>query len=139
MIVLYTLSTKEHSYNVEFQRVVLLLNAKWMRNPRSSALKWICPGFFTVYLFLYCRWRSISRREGWDPINWFNSAIFLCLSQARTWISNVVCCGLFLMLNDLRWDAIAFCLSWWNCWWLFILAIHNTNHYTPESYCIKWQ
>jgi len=27
-----------------------------------------------------------------DPINWFNPATFLCLYQARTWISNVVFC-----------------------------------------------
>jgi hypothetical protein len=28
--------------------------------------------------------------EGWDPINQFNPTTFLCLSQTRTWISNVV-------------------------------------------------
>ena len=34
---------------------------------------------------------QLSRGEGWDPINWYNPATFLCLSQARTWISNVIC------------------------------------------------
>jgi len=32
-----------------------------------------------------------SRGEGCDPINRFNPAIYLCLSQARTWISNDIC------------------------------------------------
>jgi hypothetical protein len=29
---------------------------------------------------------------------------FLCLSQARTWISNIICHGLF-MFNELKWEA----------------------------------
>ena len=29
--------------------------------------------------------------EGWDPIKQCNPATFLCLSQAKTWISNVIC------------------------------------------------
>ena len=33
-------------------------------------------------------------RGGWDPINLFNPATCLCLSQARTWISNIICPGL---------------------------------------------
>jgi hypothetical protein len=33
--------------------------------------------------------------RGWYPINRFNPATFVCLSQARTWISNVICRGLF--------------------------------------------
>ena len=33
--------------------------------------------------------------EGWDPIYPFNPATFLCLSQARTSISIVICHGLF--------------------------------------------
>jgi hypothetical protein len=39
---------------------------------------------------------QLSRGEGWDPINPFNPATCLCLSEAKTWISNVICCGLFL-------------------------------------------
>jgi hypothetical protein len=35
-------------------------------------------------------------KEGWDPINWFDPAIFVCLSQASVWISNVIWCGLFV-------------------------------------------
>jgi len=35
---------------------------------------------------------QLSRRNGWDPINRFNPAIFfLCLFQSRIWISNIPC------------------------------------------------
>jgi hypothetical protein len=37
--------------------------------------------------------KTINRRIGWNPINRFNHATFLCLSQAKT--SNIVCHGLF--------------------------------------------
>ena len=37
----------------------------------------------------------LSRWEGWDPINWLNPATFLRPSQVRTWISNIICHGLF--------------------------------------------
>ena len=39
-----------------------------------------------------------SKGESWDPINWFNPTTFLCLSEVRTWIPNVICC-LFFMYN----------------------------------------
>jgi hypothetical protein len=42
-------------------------------------------------------------RRDWDPINWFNSAIFVYRSQARTWISNVICRGLFAWQNGPKW------------------------------------
>ena len=34
--------------------------------------------------------------KGWDPINQFNSATFLYLSQARTYIFNIMGRGIFL-------------------------------------------
>jgi hypothetical protein len=37
----------------------------------------------------------------WYPINQLNPATFLCLVQARTWISIDL-----LMFNDLRWEVI---------------------------------
>ena len=42
----------------------------------------------------------IIRAEDWEPINQFNHDTFLCLSQARTWISNVII--VFFMLGE-RW------------------------------------
>jgi len=48
---------------------------------------------------------QLSVGEGGDPIDQFKLNTFLCLSQARTWISNVLCHGL-LMLNELRWGVV---------------------------------
>ena len=46
---------------------------------------------------------SVYTGEGSDPINQFNPTSFLCLSQAKTWISNVISCGLFcLQLFEVR-------------------------------------
>ena len=60
-----------------------------------------------VYLYLYCRWRSIyEKREGGDPINKFNLATAFCMSHTRTWIFNIICRGLYYMFVDLRWEAI---------------------------------
>jgi hypothetical protein len=46
--------------------------------------------------------------------------------QAWTWISNVICCGLFCV----QWVKVggdcSFCWYWCNCWWpLFKLSFHN--------------
>ena len=38
---------------------------------------------------------QLSRGKGWDPINQFNLSTSLCLSKARTWISNVISQGIF--------------------------------------------
>ena len=54
--------------------------------------------------------------RGWYPINHFNTATFLCLSQpglgfplAHAMVVNV--------FNDFRWEVIGFfCWYWLNCW-----------------------
>jgi len=58
-----------------------------------------------------------------------NLVTFLCLSQARTWTSNVICRGTFLLFNDLRWEVVVrFCYYWWDCWpSLFKLPFHNVR------------
>jgi hypothetical protein len=38
----------------------------------------------------------ITRGDDWDHIKWFNPATFVCLPQVKTWISNVICHGLFV-------------------------------------------
>jgi hypothetical protein len=54
---------------------------------------------------MYCCWRS-SYQEGRVSIS-LNPATFLCLSQARTWISKVICRGLFcVQWLQLRWEVI---------------------------------
>ena len=64
------------------------------------AWKRICDVFLFLFLFfiIYVLLLEIhlSKVKGWDPVNRFNSAIFLCLwlSQVKIWISNVICRGL---------------------------------------------
>ena len=38
---------------------------------------------------------QLSRDYGWDPTNRFKLDTFVCLSQDKTWISNVTCRGIF--------------------------------------------
>ena len=54
---------------------------------------------------------------GWDLINCCNPTTFLCLFQTRTWISNVICHGVFFVLSKLKMRGDwSFCWNWWN-WW----------------------
>jgi len=41
--------------------------------------------FIIVIVCGLFEWKQNIKWEGWYPINWFNPAIFLCLSHARTW------------------------------------------------------
>jgi hypothetical protein len=69
--------------------------------------KRICAGFLSfvytcIYTKMYCCLRS-SYQEGRVGI----STTFFSLSQARTWISNVICHGLFcVQWVQLRWEVI---------------------------------
>ena len=47
---------------------------------------------------------QLSRGEDWDPSNLFNPNTLLCLFQSTTWISNIICHGLFVF-SELRWEA----------------------------------
>jgi hypothetical protein len=49
---------------------------------------------------------QLSRGKDCNLINLFNPAPFLCLSQCRTWISNVICRGTFFVFSELRWEGI---------------------------------
>jgi hypothetical protein len=65
-------------------------------------------------LFMYCYWRS--RGECWVPINLFNTATCLRLSEASAWMSKVICRGPF----NVQWVMVrgdrSFCWYWWDCW-----------------------
>jgi hypothetical protein len=45
---------------------------------------------------------QLSGGRSWDHINRFYLPTFLCLSQARTWISNGICCGLYFCLFEVE-------------------------------------
>ena len=69
-----------------------------------------------------------------DPIIQFNPATFLCLSQDRTCISNVICHELFCVQWVKVRGGCLFCWYWWNCWpSLFKLSFH---HLSADN-CIK--
>jgi rhodanese-related sulfurtransferase len=42
-----------------------------------------------------------TKGKGLDPIIRFNAATFFCLSKAKTWIYNIMCCG-FFVFNELK-------------------------------------
>jgi hypothetical protein len=61
--------------------------------------------YILIVLWLYCGWTSNYQKMVWDPINRFNCSILLCLSEARTWISNATCYDLFVF-SGLRWKVV---------------------------------
>ena len=65
----------------------------------SPVTNWeqLAKGFFIVCLYIYCSWKS-SYQEGrvGIPLTGLN------LSQARTWISNVICRSLFCVQKIVR-------------------------------------
>jgi hypothetical protein len=66
-------------------------------------------------------------RLGSHYINQFKPVTFLCLSQARTWISIGICHGLFLCSMIRGKDGCLFFWYWWNCWpSLFKLFFHKS-------------
>ena len=102
------------SHNMNMQVEVNLCRSEWLLfNANFSAISWrdqvnfqwneICAGFL-LFVYRWCIVFWLSRWEGWDPINWLNPATFLCPSQVRTWISNIICHGLFSV--QLRWEVV---------------------------------
>jgi len=80
---------------------------------------------------------QLSRGEGWYPINQLNPAIFLCLSQARTRISNVKWHGhIYVLWLEMRSDRL-FCWYWRNCWIsMFQLSFHNKFSQTLKLFLL---
>ena len=112
-----------------------MLSVTRTRNAIESVKAFYC-------LFISVLEIQLSEEEGWDSINWFNLTTLLCLSQARTWISNPIFCCPFCVLwfevrggchifvpvpsqdpdfkNHVQWSEVRgdclFYLYWWNCW-----------------------
>jgi len=70
-----------------------------------GCLEWNESVHFFVRLFILSLDIQLSRGEAWDPINRFNTAAFLCLSQAMTWIFNVILRDPFVF-SELKWGVI---------------------------------
>jgi hypothetical protein len=114
--------------------------------PMSTRVVVKCNCTKQVFIFFYiciAVWDPIIKRRGLGPISQFNPATFLCLSQARTLISNVihVCCGLFFMFNDLSWEVLMFCL---NClfitditWYKFFIDLQKDGFFSSTKINVK--
>ena len=64
---------------------------------------WVGRFFYRLLIYVLSFGYLVIKRDGWDPINQFNPATFLCLSQARNWNPNVICCRpFFLCLVKMR-------------------------------------
>jgi len=73
--------------------------------------------FFIVCIYLYCCWK-FNYQEGrvGIPLTSLTPQLFVCLSQTRTWISNVICSDLFyVQWVEERCDC-SFSWYWWNYW-----------------------
>ena len=71
---------------------------------------WKQGNHFIILLF------NCSRGESYDTFNQFIPAILSFQSQARIWISNVICRDLFyVQWFELRWGW-SLCWYWRNCW-----------------------
>jgi hypothetical protein len=110
-----------HQYPVS-PYIVFIMNKKWVLCGHVIVYMnihvhvRICACFLSFVYIPYVLLLEIqsSVGGGWVPINRFNSATFLCLSQARTWISNVTCHGLFVFCEfslDERWLLVLLILS----------------------------
>ena len=86
----------------------------------EANLCWV--SFFIISLFISIMQLEfqLSKGENLELIDRFYPATLLCLSQARTWISNSICRCPFYMFNELRWEVIDHCLNF-----LFIIIFSN--------------
>ena len=51
---------------------------------------------YRLFIYVLSLEIQLSRWKDWDPINQFNPATVMCLTQARTLISNVTCRNIFV-------------------------------------------
>jgi hypothetical protein len=62
---------------------------------------------FLPFVYIWIALDPVIKRGGLGSNKSFNPATFLCLSQARTWISNVICHSLFcVQWVQLKWEVI---------------------------------
>ena len=94
---------------------------------------WACF-FLNVYLFWIAHgYPIITRKRVGIPLTILTPPHFLCLSQTKTWISNVTLSwSFYVQWFDVRGDC-SFCWYWWNCWpSLFILFFSHLCLYKVE-------
>ena len=83
---------------------------------------------YRLFVYVLLLEIQLSRVECWGPINLYNSATFVCLSQTRIWISNVTCFGLSFSFHwvQLRWEVIFRFVWYWLIWYHHCLNTEGT-------------
>ena len=76
--------------------------------------KWICACFYCLLIYVFPLDIQLSRRGVDNPVNALTPQF---LSQARTWLCNVICDCPYFMLSELRWEVIA--------WFIDIVGIDD--------------
>jgi hypothetical protein len=97
----------------------------------------LCKMFYCLFISVLSLEIQLSRRGGLGSINRFSSATFVCMSQAKTWVSNTIYRGLFVcsVVGGMMWLFI--CWYWWNCWPSLIkLSFHSYLFLQWISYTI---
>ena len=99
----------------EWKRIIVTVSSEWKRIIVTVSSEWkrICEGFFYRLFISLLPFEIVWCQEGrvMFPLSGLTPPHVLCLSQARTWISNVIC-RVFFMFNGESW---LFCWYWWNC------------------------
>jgi len=87
----------------------------------ESILAFHLNSIISDYIFVLPLEFQLSRGEGWDPINRFNPAIFLCISHVK-W------CDLFCVQWMKMRGACSYYWYWWNYWpSMFKLSFNKTR------------
>ena len=94
----------------------------------SLKVKWILSCFYRLFMIYITGWVS-NNQEGLEPINRFNTATFVCLFQSRTWIFNVIWCGIFYIQWFVKRGACSFCWIWCtnNCFSISLFKLSFRN------------
>ena len=71
-------------------------------NGRVDTIERISAGLSFIYVLPF----ELQVLRGEDPINKFNPATILCMSEVRTWISNVICRGPLFVFSEWMWELI---------------------------------
>jgi hypothetical protein len=84
------------------------MSAKGNTTSRLKSLNTDRPGhikMYIVHISITVRDSLIKLGHWRDVIDWFNHDIFVCMIQAKTWISILICPGLFVF-KDLRREVV---------------------------------
>jgi hypothetical protein len=95
-----------------------------------------------VMVFLCSHWQPIDiLNQNNHHINRFHSATFLCLSQVRTWTSNVICYGLLCVchksgLEPLTSYVMVFLCSHWQPIDILNKNNYHINRFHSATFCV---